>query len=171
MKIRTLAAVAVMGLALASCGNNRDKEIKAIEDGERQLSALDINTQDGELTAMVKLYRDFAAHFPDDSLAPVYLMRAADLSITLQDYDQAQSLLGQVASQYPGYEDMGGCHFLRGYAFEMAGLYDSARAAYTYFVENYPEHSLAGDTRQSIPYIGMSPEEMLEAVLAAAVRQ
>ena len=51
---------------------------------------------------------------------------------------------------------------------ETAEMFDSARTAYTYFVDNYPEHSLAADTRRMIDYLGMSPEEMLEAILAKA---
>ena len=47
---------------------------------------------------------------------------------------------------------------------------DSARAVYSYFVENYPDHVQARDTRTRLDnnYVGMSDEEMLEAILNAA---
>lgn len=155
-------------LLLAACGPNREKELAAIETHEQQLSALDVNTQDSELNELVSLYTRFANHFPDDSLAPVYLQRAADLCISLSQSDRAVQLLDSIVSQYPGFEDLGGCYFLKGYAFETSEEYDSAREAYTYFVDNYPDHPLAADTRRSIDYLGMTPEEMLEAILANA---
>ena len=155
-------------LLLAACGPNREKELKAIEEHEMQLSALDVNTQDSELGEMVTLYMQFADHFPNDSLAPVYMQRAADLCISLSQSDRAVQVLDSLIAQYPGYEDLGGCYFLKGYAYETAEQYDSAREAYTYFVNNYPDHPLAADTRRSIDFLGMTPEEMLEILLADA---
>ena len=88
--------------------------------------------------------------------------------ISLSMADRAVCILDTIISQYPGFEDIGGCYFLKGYAFETAEQFDSARTAYTYFVENYPDHPLAADTRRSLDYLGMTPEEMLEAILANA---
>ena len=72
---------------------------------------------------------------------------------------------------YPGYEDIAGCYFLKGYAYENAEKYDEAREAYSYFVENYPDHYLAADTKVMINYIGMNPEEMFDAIMANATDQ
>lgn len=158
----------LLGVALlASCGPNRDKQLKEIENREQSLSTLDRLAEDDEVDQLLELYRTFAADFPDDSLAPVYLMRAADMNISLGNTDEAVALLDTVISLYPGFEDLGGCWFLKGYAYETAEQFDSARAVYTYFVDNYPEHDLASDTRKTLPYLGMSAEEMLEAILNA----
>ena len=67
---------------------------------------------------------------------------------------------------YPGFEDIAMCQFLKGQAYEANQQYDLAREAYTEFVNNYPDHILAADTRKMIPLIGMTPEEQLEAILA-----
>ena len=74
-------------LLLAACGPNREKQLKAIEEQEQALSSLDMITDDSDLDAMLSLYRTFAADFPDDSLAPVYLQRAADMSISMGRQD------------------------------------------------------------------------------------
>lgn len=161
---KTLALLSAL-LLLAGCAPNREKQLKAIEEHEQALSSLDIIADDSGIDAILALYRTFAADFPDDSLAPVYLQRAADVSISIGRQEQAVALLDSVIDFYPGFEDLGGCWFLKGYAYETAGQYDQARKAYSYFVENYPDHSLANDTRKTLPYLGMSPEEMLEAIL------
>ena len=158
--------ILLVGVALlAACGPNREKQLKAIEEREQTLSTFDMIDDDSDLEGVLTLYRTFAKDFPDDSLAPVFLQRAADLSIAMGHQKEAVSLLDSIISLYPGFEDLGGCWFLKGYAYETADEYDSARTAYTYFVEHYPDHSLAADTRKTLPYLGMSPEEMLETIL------
>ncbi len=162
----------LLGVALLSaCGPNREKEIKAIEEHEQSLSTLTMSTDDSEFEELIGLYRNFAKNFPDDSLAPVYLMRAADASISVGQPDQAVSLLDSVINLYPGFEDLGGCHFLKGYAYETAEEFDKAREAYTYFIEHYPDHYLATDTRKTLPYLGMTAEEMFEAIMNAAANE
>lgn len=167
MKKRLLIS-AVCLVVLAACAPNREKQLKAIEAHEQALSTLDMISEDSELDEMLTLYRTFAHDFPDDSLAPVYMQRAADMSISLGRPEQAVALLDSIINFYPGFEDIGGCWFLKGYAYETAEQYDQAREMYTYFVETYPEHSLANDTRTTLPYLGMPTEEMLEAILANA---
>lgn len=164
-KTLTLLAAALL---LAACGGpSREKQIADIERQEEQISTADINAQDEDIAPLVQSYTRFANDFADDSLAPVYLQRAADLCISLGNTDRAISLLDSVVSLYTGYEDVAGCYFLKGYAYETAEQYDKAAEAYTYFVDNYPDHPLASDTRLSIQYLGMSAEEMLEAILAS----
>ena len=164
--IKYVALLASIAL-LASCGPNRDKRVKLIEQHEQTLSTFDRIDEEGDMDDMLTLYRTFANDFPDDSLAPVYLQRAADLCISLGRQEEAVTLLDSIINLYPGFEDLGGCWFLKGYAHETAEQMEEARECYTYFVENYPEHDLAADTRKTLPYLGMSPEEMLEAILSS----
>lgn len=165
--------VILMGVAmLAACGHKVDREaqIQKIEEMEQGFESDILNqTADEESTLeMLNLYRQFYKSFPDDSLAPVYMQRAADFCITTGHANTAIDLLDSVVALYPGFEDLGGCWFLKGYAYEAMENFDSARVAYNYFVENYPDHYLANDTRKMLNYLGLSPEEMFDAMMAAA---
>ena len=132
----------LLGIALlAACKPNREKEIAAIEQHEQQLSTIDISTA---------------------------MMRAADLSLNLGQTEQAIDLLDSIINLYPGFEDLAGCMFLKGYAYESGEMYDEAREAYSQFVNEYPDHYLAQDTKKMLPYIGMSPEAMFEAIMNGA---
>lgn len=155
-------------LMMVACTPNREKQLKAIEKQKAELSALDYITEDTDITEILKLYRTFAADFPNDSLAPQFLMDAADISCSVGRYGEALALLDTVINFYPGFEDMGGCWFLKGLAFENMGEMDSARAVYSHFVDNYPEHPLARDTRFQLEnnLVGLSAEDQLEMVLA-----
>ena len=163
----------LMGIALmAACGHkmNREEMIKNIEEHEQTLEMdyLDVPDSRDMASEMMSLYRQFYTAFPNDSLAPIYMQCTADLEITFEMTDDAVALLDSIITQYPGYEDVAGCWFLKGYAYESVENYDSARVAYTYFVDNYPDHYLANDTRTTLQYLGLSPEEMFEAIMDAA---
>lgn len=168
-KILTLLAGMVL---LAACSTpDREKELTIIAEHEQMLSAIDVSSDDDAAIELLGLYRKFAADFPEDSLAPAYMTKAADLCINLGKSEDAVALLDSVISLYPGYEDIAGCYFLKGYAYENAEQYEEAQEAYTYFVENYPDHYLAADTKVMLNYIGMNPEEMFDAIMANATDQ
>ncbi|MBR4229657.1 MAG: tetratricopeptide repeat protein [Bacteroidales bacterium] len=164
---KTLLIIAA-SLLMIACGQDREKEIKNIEQHEIELSTIDISSDDSAAVEMVALYRKFANNFPDDSLAPAYMQRAAEISINLGQTDQAISLLDSIITLYPSYEDVAGCYFMKGYAYEVAEQIDQAREAYTYFVENYPDHYLAADTKKMINFLGMTPEDMFDAIMNLA---
>ncbi len=168
-KILTLVAGIML---LAACSTpDREKELSNIAEHEQMLSAIDVSSDDDAAIELLGLYRKFAADFPEDSLAPAYMTKAADLCINLGKSDEAVALLDSVINLYPGYDDIAGCYFLKGYAYENAEQYEEAKEAYTYFVENYPEHYLAADTKVMLNYIGMNPEEMFDAIMANATDQ
>ena len=159
-------------MLMAACSTpDREKELKNIAEHEQMLSAIDVSSDDNAAMEMLALYRQFANDFPEDNLAPAFMARAADLCINLGKSEDAVNLLDSVITLYPGYEDLAGCYFLKGYAYESAERYDEAKEAYSYFVENYPDHYLAADTKVMINYIGMSPEDMFEAIMANATDQ
>lgn len=158
------------GLILASCGNkekalDHDELIDSIGNMEQRLAAYSITADTAKANQMLSLYNQFVESYPDDSLAPVYLMNAAEININLSNYEQGLNLLDSIITLYPGFEEIGMCQFLKGQAYEQNQQYDLAREAYTEFVTNYPDHVLAADTRKMIPLVGLTPEEQLEAIL------
>lgn len=156
---------------LAACSPDREKQIAAIEKHESELSMLDVSVDEEKAHEMIGLYRQFVNDFPDDSLAPVYLMRVADISITLGETEQAVNVLDSIINIYPGFEDVPFCLFQKGYAYEASEQFDQARQCYQEFVDEYPDHYMAADTRKMLPYIGLSPEEMFEAIMNNATDQ
>lgn len=170
--MKKILFVVVAVLTFAACGHkvNRADLLSDIEQKEASLdySSCDIDAIDSVKNEMVVLYRQFYTTFPTDSLAPGYMQRVADMLISLERTDEAVAVLDSIIKQYPEYQDMGGCWFLKGYAYEEAEQFPQAREAYTYFIDNYPDHYLAESTRSAIQYIGMTPEEMFDAIMNSA---
>lgn len=163
--------LAIMGMGLlAACGNrnnvpDRDVLVDSIEVMEQSLMNASVNTDLQKSNQMIALYDLFANNYPDDSLAPIYMMRSAEIEINTGNYEAGIATLDSIMNLYPGYEELPICQFMKGTAYEMNQQYDLAREAYTEFVERYPDHVLASDTRKILPYVGLTPEEQLEAIM------
>ena len=162
----------VLGLMLlTACGPNREKELENIEQHEKELSEFNITADVDKAHNLIDLYRHYVETFPDDSLSPIFMFRAAEISINIGEQEYAVAVLDSIIDLYPGYEELPACQFMKGQAYESNQQYDLAREAYTEFVEKYPDHYLAADTRKMIPLIGLTPEEQLEAILNGKVEQ
>ena len=160
MKRTGLLICALCALLMVACGPNRKESIAEIKAYETQLQTLTV--EEAKADSIIVLYVNFANNFEEDSLAPMFLMKAADVAINLGRSNEGIEYLDRVIDEYPDFKDLAGCYFLKGYAYEKAGELESARAAYSYFIETYPDHVLANDTRAILPYLGLSPEDLLE---------
>jgi tetratricopeptide (TPR) repeat protein len=163
--------LAIMGMGLmVACGSKnevpeRDVLVDSIEVMEQGLMNASVNTDLEKANQMIALYDLFANNYPDDSLAPIYMMRSAEIEINTGSYEAGIATLDSIMNLYPGSEELPICPFMKGTAYEMNQQYDLAREAYTEFVERYPDHVLAADTRKILPYVGLTPEEQLEAIM------
>ncbi len=169
---RLIPFLAFSLLLLAACGHkaSREEMVKIIEERELEMdfNYLDAESADSTIDGMIALYRQFYGQFPTDSLAAVYMQKTADLCITAGRYGEAVAVLDSIITLDPDFADLAGCWFLKGFAYQNAEEFDSARVAYTYFVDTYPDHYLAKDTRTTLQYLELTPEEMLAEILAGA---
>ncbi len=165
MKIRHIIFISLAVASLTACRPSHDKMIQKIENAEQELSMIDIAADDSSAEELIGLYDHFASNYANDTLTPVYLFRAAEISANIGQTDRAIEYLDRIITTYPEYSDIAGCYFMKGYAYDLNQQYDLARDAYAEFVELFPEHYLASDTRKLLPYIGMPAEDMLNALL------
>lgn len=164
-------AILTLGALLAvACGHKndipgRDELADNIAAYEQSLSSYAVASNMDRADSMIALYQLFFNNYPDDSLAPIYMLRTAEIQINTGSFEEGIATLDSVMMLYPGFEDIAVCQFLKGTAYEQNQQYDLAREAYTEFITNYPDHVLAADTRKMLPFIGLTPEEQLEAIM------
>ncbi|MDO4217543.1 MAG: tetratricopeptide repeat protein [Bacteroidales bacterium] len=163
-----LASAAAIVLALTACGPNHDKEvsqIKALEDSIYSSNKLVLDTTMGN--NLVALYTQFANDFPDDPATPGYLFNAADISSNMCHYNESIELLNRIINNYDTVSNLGDCYFSLAQAYEGNNDYENANETYKLFVELFPEHPIASDTKIMLDnnLIGLSPEEMLNRIL------
>lgn len=173
-RIIALSTIALAACTLAACGPNKDKEIAAIEQQEHTLYEGDpilLDTVKGN--TMVTLYEQYAADFATDSLTPIYLFRAADISYNMGHLSKAVALYQRLLTDYTNFSQIADCYFQIARCYEDSGEYKEAIHYYQEFVNLYPNHPLATDTKYLLDnkMVGLSPEEMLNRVQAANADQ
>lgn len=166
MKKSLVYSIGIM--LFAACGSksgipSRDELSDSISRMETTIASYEVTANTEKANEMIGLYRLFVENYPDDSLAPIYMLRMADIDINMGGFEEGLAMLDSIITLYPGFEDVGYCQFLKGWAYEQNQQYDLAREAYVEFLANNPDHVLAADTRKNLPYLGMTPEEQLEA--------
>lgn len=168
MKRIFLTLCCVAALLLTACKPNRNQLQEQITEMEGRLFASLVMSENETADSLVALYAQYVDAFPKDSLAPIYLFRSADVLINMNRTDEAEDQLDRMIEEYPDFEEIAMCYFQKGFAYEQNQQYDLAKEAYSEFVSKFPNHYLANDTRKMLPYIGLSPEEMLDVVMQEA---
>ncbi|MDO9255771.1 MAG: tetratricopeptide repeat protein [Bacteroidales bacterium] len=111
---------------------------------------------------LVSAYQNFSSKYPDDSLSPEYLYKAAGLAAGFNRGAQAIDIYESLIQTYPHYKKIPECYFMAAFTYENTlGNIGKAKVFYTKFLVKYPDHELADDARAAIKFLGKSPEEMV----------
>lgn len=121
---------------------------------------------------LVDAYVLYTNEIPEDEKAGEYLFKAGDLALNLNMPKKAIELFDRVMNEYPDYEKVPQCLFLKGYVFEN-DLKDLvvAKKIYEEFLEKYPDDEFADDAEVSIRNLGKSPEELIKEFEERAKQQ
>lgn len=153
-------------LVMASCGSQtREEALANVKQAEDKLYAKQdvFQFNDSLATVTIDAYTSFAGSFPEDSLSPEYLFKAADLYRAKHQYQPALDLYSQIQTDYPNYKKVPQTIFLQGFVYEndLKDM-DKAKERYSAFLEKYPEHELAKDVQFSLNNLGRSPEDIIK---------
>ncbi|TSA25215.1 MAG: hypothetical protein D4R67_10530 [Bacteroidetes bacterium] len=161
---RLLYIIILLNLAiLTGCGPSKSKMEQQISVMEEHLFNAESGFSRAGADSLIKLYCDFAIEWPNDSLAPAYLFKAATMAMNLQDAQVSLALFDQVRASYPNFEKIPLCLFFTAYVQEnVLGDIDQARASYHQFIETYPDHEFADDAQASIDNLGKTPEQLIQ---------
>jgi len=164
MKTLKITSVILIALLMASCSPSREKMAKQIAEKEKNLVVAGNPVPDKTKTLeIIEMYKKYADTYPKDSLAPIYLYKAADLSMNFGQNEDAIKLLDRVIKDYQDFKKLPETYFLKAF------IYDNniknivkARAAYQDFLQKYPKSDLANDATLSLQNLGKTPEEIVK---------
>ena len=150
-----------------SCSGPQDNNTQSIQDSIDQLEAKLYNGDDIQINMddaldLIKLYQEFALENPKDSLAPVFLFRASDLSMNLNRPVQTIAIFDDLLDKYPDYEKVPSVLFLKAFVYEdQLKDFDQAKIYYEEFLQKYPDSDFADDAEISLKNLGKTPEELI----------
>lgn len=149
--LKHITTLLILTITFFACNSERDKLAKVIEATEASANKENIESA----SALAKLYEEFATRFKEDDKAPVYLIEASKLYVSIGNYNKSIELYDYVMERYPDSKLAADALFSKGFVYEN-NLNDISRAKATYeeFLEKYPEHYMAADVRKNMPTIG-----------------
>lgn len=158
----TLVFIIIIGsLYWFSCSSGSEKmsaEISKLESGMKSIPKDD----SVEVSELLSAYQNFSSKYPDDSLSPEYLYRAAALAAGFNRGTQAIDLYESIIHAYPAYKKIPECYFMEAFTYENTlGNIGKANELYHQFLDKYPDHELAEGARSAIKFLGKSPEEIV----------
>ena len=166
MNLKSIFVLIVFGsFGIASCQHNKPNPVEKIEAMEAEMKTRE-SLDTALATKMVDVYLVYADSLPDDSLAPVYIDKAAFILKEMGGRKVLKSIntYNTIIHKYPEHPLAAKSIFMIGFVFDEK-LHDTARAlkSYSYFVETYPSHPLANDARGLITMLNdtISEAEMI----------
>lgn len=134
-----------------------------IEEHEQVIKNATDKVLDAHANQLVNYYVMYADAFAEDSLAPEFLFRAADLSTGLQNFDQAVELYGRVENNYKRYIKHPESIYLAGFIYDThMDQKGKAKEYYERIIEKYPRHIFAKDAEAAIKALHMTDEELVK---------
>lgn len=145
--------------ALAACTSPKEKALKEIKALEQNDSAF----SETLMESLKEKYKSFVNEYPDDKASPMFLLKASQHAIALNQANEAIALLAEVTQKYSKTTFAEEAMFLQALTYEN-NLNDLAKAkeAYELFLKTYPKAELAGVALLAIQNLGKSPEQIIE---------
>ncbi len=171
IRIIAISVLVVASIFIFSCTNNESNSkvddsvsLSQIENLENELfnsEIVNLNTE--KALQLGKLYVEYASEYPNDTLAPEFLYKTADISMNVGRPQLTIVLFEKIIDNYPNYKNIPTIMFLMGYVYEnQLNDYEKARNYYIDFLDKYPDSDFADDATISLNNLGKSPEEMIK---------
>ena len=159
--------VLCIALTLASCKPSPQKKAEEINKLEAAIleSAKKHISDTTKVKQLLGAYDNYQVEYPDDTLCPTYLMKAADFYRYLGVPDKALYCYHRVNTDFPTYPKAGLSLFLEAFTYEN-DKHDLAKAGQLYkaFIEKYPMNTLAKSAQFSLDNLGKTPEELMAKI-------
>lgn len=158
--IRLLILI-LFSVSLISCSSSRDKMSGEIAKMESNLNAHH-KVDSASMIDLLRAYQNFSSKYPDDSLSPEYLFKAAGIASGINRGIQAVELYESIIQTYPQYRKIPECYFMEAFVYEnVLGNIGKANELYNIFITKYPGHELADDAHVAMKFLGKSPDELV----------
>jgi len=159
---------AANGISADSARATSIRAIKAVETKLKNVTTLDNYNANMAITA----YTKFASQFPNDSVTPKFLFKAASLAMSSGQYQRALGFYDNIYTKYPTFNQAPDCIFVEGFIYD-SFLKDTAKAhaKYQEVITKFPNNNLAEQAKAAISALGKSDDELIKEFEAKNKKQ
>ncbi len=162
-KIKTISFVILAMIAFSGCKPAKDKTVEKITVLENELLSATVKIDSTKAQQLIDLYVSYVDQFKTDSVSPVYLLKAADISMNIMKHTQSINLLDKIIFDYPNFSKTSDCLFLKAFIYEnQTNDLEKAEKTYKEFLEKYPDSELAPSARAAVENMGVPVDVLIK---------
>lgn len=157
-----IIALAILA-SITSCKPSREKSLGAITGLERRLFSPEaVSFSKPAADSLLVLYDTFLEDYPNDSLAPSMVFKAANVAMNAGNGNKAIGYFNRYLQTWPDKPKAALCQFFKAFVYENV-IHDieQARESYLIFIEKYPENEFHHDAQLALMNLGKTPEQMV----------
>lgn len=119
------------------------------------------------MDSLIKLCEEFVTAYPADSMADFVMLQTANFQITQQRYRLALLQIGKLEKIYPNSKYLPAALYLKGDIYNsFLNNTDEAIKTWDNLIQRFPGDTWTEQARQMKALAGMTPEEMLKAIMS-----
>ncbi len=137
--------------------------LEAIKQDSIILSATELDPKVGNTA--IKAFADFSFYCPNDTLAPVFLLKAGQIASSINNIPQAQVCFEKCYKDFPNFKNRGAAMFLLAQMYDEVSLLndeDKARELYGKIVNEFPNTEWAAQANAARALIGKTDEQIIK---------
>lgn len=153
-----------IALLLFSCSSPQKEKVKKITELEASVfDSTKLSLDKNVANELVKKYEEYANEYKTDTISPMYLFKAGELAMSLNDGMKAMMLYKKVEQEFPDYKKAPVSIFLQAFLYEnYLNDKESAKKLYNTFISKYPNHELVKDAKASLENIDIPLEDLIK---------
>ena len=144
------------------------KDCKVYESRARKMDStlmqeLEINKQTA--AQAIKAFTDFADYCHNDSLAPIYYLKTAQVARAIENIPLAKEVLERCLQKHPHFRNKPAALFFLAQLYDEPNYLNNEQEAlrlYQQIVDEYPRSEWAMSARGAMQFIGKTDEEMIK---------
>jgi len=155
--------------SLANSGNSiytnecRTLYLEAVKNDSIILAATQLDPTVGNKA--IKAFADFSFYCKDDSLAPIFLMKAGQIASSINNLPQAQVCFEKCYKDFPNFKNRGAAMFLLAQLYDEVSMLnneDEARELYGKIINMFPNSEWAAQADAARALIGKTDEQIIK---------
>jgi tetratricopeptide (TPR) repeat protein len=116
----------------------------------------------------INAFNNFASTCKNDSLAPIFLLKAGQIAQTVGNFQQSQVLLKKCADEFPKFRNRGAALFLLAQVYDDASMLNNemeAKNIYQQIIKEYPNTVWENDAKSCLLNLGKTDEQIVQEFL------
>lgn len=130
------------------------------------LTSTNLNVNSAEQA--INAFNNFASACKDDSLAPIFLLKAGQIAQSISKFQQSKILLQKCADEFPNFRNRGAALFLLAQVYDNVSMLNNeteAKKVYEQIIKEYPNTAWERDSKSCIKNLGKTDEELVKEFL------